>query len=81
MIGVPHTGSYMQIGKAFETLFGALHARGLAKPEMRMIGVYFDDPDIVPAEKLRSIACATGGSRATVRTADDRWRRICRSAP
>ncbi|SCW58012.1 AraC family transcriptional regulator [Rhizobium mongolense subsp. loessense] len=62
LIGVRHTGSYMQIGKAFETLFGALHARDLAKPEMRMIGVYFDDPDIVPAEKLRSIACATGGS-------------------
>ncbi|MBB4278234.1 AraC family transcriptional regulator [Rhizobium mongolense] len=62
LIGVPHAGSYMQIGKAFEALFGALHARGLAKPEMRMIGVYFDDPDIVPAEKLRSIACATGGS-------------------
>lgn len=66
LIGVPHTGSYMQIGKAFETLFGALHARGLAKPEMRMIGVYFDDPDIVPAEKLRSIACATGGSNVPV---------------
>ncbi|TDW26188.1 DNA gyrase inhibitor GyrI [Rhizobium azibense] len=60
--GVVHTGSSLQIGKAFETLFGALHARGLAKPEMRMIGVYCDDPDIVPAENLGSIACATGGS-------------------
>lgn len=59
LIGVAHTGSYMQIGKAFETLFGTLYARGLAKPDMRMIGVYLDDPDIVPAEKLRSIACVT----------------------
>ncbi|MBB4195029.1 AraC family transcriptional regulator [Rhizobium aethiopicum] len=57
LIGVAHTGSYMQIGKAFETLFGTLYARGLARPDMRMIGVYLDDPDIVPAEKLRSIAC------------------------
>jgi AraC family transcriptional regulator len=57
LVGVRHTGSYMQISKAFETLFGTLHARGLAKPEMRMIGVYFDDPDIVPGKKLRSIAC------------------------
>lgn len=59
LLGVPHTGSYMQIGKAFETLFGTLYARGLAKPTMRMIGVYLDDPDIVPPEKLRSIACVT----------------------
>ncbi|MGO7426054.1 GyrI-like domain-containing protein, partial [Rhizobium ruizarguesonis] len=57
LIGVAHTGSYMQIDKAFETLFGTLYARGLAKPDMRMIGVYLDDPDIVPEEKLRSIAC------------------------
>ncbi|EPE98131.1 AraC family transcriptional regulator [Rhizobium grahamii] len=59
LIGVPHLGSYMQIGQAFETLFGTLHVRGLARPTMRMIGVYFDDPDIVPAEKLRSIACVS----------------------
>ncbi|PDT18162.1 GyrI-like domain-containing protein [Rhizobium sp. J15] len=60
LIGVAHTGSYMQIGKAFETLFGTLYARGLARPGMRMIGVYLDDPDIVPAAQLRSIACVTG---------------------
>ncbi|OWV86655.1 AraC family transcriptional regulator [Rhizobium sp. R693] len=59
LLGVPHIGSYMQIGKAFETLFSTLFARGLAKPTMRMIGVYLDDPDIVPAEKLRSVACVT----------------------
>lgn len=60
LIGVPHGGSYMQIGQAFETLFGTVYARSLAKPDMRMIGVYFDDPDIVPAEKLRSVACVAG---------------------
>ncbi|MGV4795630.1 GyrI-like domain-containing protein [Rhizobium sp. F40D2] len=62
LIGVAHTGSYMEIGKAFETLFGTLYARSLARPEMRMIGVYLDDPDIVLAEKLRSIACVTGSA-------------------
>ncbi|AJC79555.1 AraC family transcriptional regulator protein [Rhizobium etli bv. phaseoli str. IE4803] len=62
LIGVAHTGSYMQIGKAFETLFGTLYARGLARPDMRMIGVYLDDPDIVPAEQLRSIACVTSSA-------------------
>ncbi|MBB2672271.1 UNVERIFIED_ORG: AraC family transcriptional regulator [Rhizobium esperanzae] len=62
LIGVAHTGSYMQIGKAFETLFGTLYARGLARPDMWMIGVYLDDPDIVPAEQLRSIACVTSSA-------------------
>jgi AraC family transcriptional regulator len=57
LVGVAHTGSYMQISKAFETLFGTLYARGLARPDMRMIGVYLDDPDILPVDKLRSIAC------------------------
>ena len=74
LIGVPHRGHYMQIGKAFETLFGTLHARGLAKPEMRMIGVYFDDPDIVPAEELRSIACVAGGADIPAETPLERRR-------
>jgi AraC family transcriptional regulator len=66
LVGVRHIGPYMEIGKAFEVLFGTLHARGLARPDMRMIGVYFDDPDIVPADKLRSIACvAVDGKVAT----------------
>ncbi len=65
LIGVPHTGSYMEIGKAFETLFGTLYARGLAKPEMRMIGVYLDDPDLVQPEKLRSVACVAAGEETT----------------
>lgn len=60
LIGMRHTGSYMHISKAFETLFGTLNARGLARQGMRMIGVYFDDPDIVPPERLRSIACVAG---------------------
>lgn len=66
LLGVPHVGSYMQISQAFETLFGTLNARGLAKPTMRMIGVYLDDPDIVPAEKLRSVACVTTDGEITV---------------
>jgi AraC family transcriptional regulator len=66
LIGVAHAGPYMQISKAFETLFGTLHARGLGRPEMKMIGVYLDDPDVVPAERLRSYACVTGGEDVSV---------------
>ncbi|MBB3452996.1 AraC family transcriptional regulator [Rhizobium sp. BK313] len=61
LIGVAHTGSYMQIGQAFETLFGTLYARGLARHDMRMIGVYLDDPDLVATDKLRSYACVNAG--------------------
>jgi AraC family transcriptional regulator len=56
-VGVDHTGSYMEIGKAFEALFRWLGARNLIGPEMRMVGLYYDDPSSVPEEELRSRAC------------------------
>ena len=59
LFAVPHSGSYMSIGQAFETLYGTLHARGLFAPGMRMIGIYLDDPDTVPEDRLRSFACVT----------------------
>lgn len=61
LIAVPHTGSYMAVSEAFEALFGTLHARGLFRPGMEMIGIYLDDPDLVAEEKLRSFACVTAG--------------------
>lgn len=66
LIGVSHTGSYMDIGRAFETLGGTLQARKLFRPDMRMIGVYLDDPDLVAEDKLRSFACVTGGEGVTI---------------
>lgn len=59
LLAVPHAGSYMGIGKAFEALYGTLFSRNLFRPEMRMIGVFLDDPDLVAEEKLRSFACVT----------------------
>lgn len=61
LVGVAHRGSYMQISHAFETLFGVVHTRGLARPGTRMIGVYLDDPDIVAVDDLRSFACVEAG--------------------
>lgn len=55
---LPHRGSYMQIGKAFDA-FGAISAgRGLWPGLGRMVGVYLDDPDAVPEAELRSFAGA-----------------------
>ena len=56
-VGVDHVGSYMEIGKAFEALYRWLGARNLIGPEMRMVGLYHDDPSPVPEEELRSRAC------------------------
>jgi AraC family transcriptional regulator len=61
LVGVSHSGSYMGIGRAFETLGGTLQARHLYRPEMKMIGVYLDDPELVPEDRLRSFACMTEG--------------------
>lgn len=63
VVGVAHTGSYMGIGKAFETLYGTLFSRNLFRSGMEMIGIYLDDPELIPTDKLRSFACvsAKGG--------------------
>lgn len=53
---LPHTGSYMEIGKAFDALFGLFVSRNLMKPASRTVGIYYDDPGAVPVEQLRSRA-------------------------
>ncbi|WP_051231411.1 AraC family transcriptional regulator [Kaistia adipata] len=65
LVGVAHRGSYMQIDQAFGTLFGALAAQSLLGTGPRMIGLFMDDPDLVPQEALRSIACATAAPGAS----------------
>jgi AraC family transcriptional regulator len=56
VLSVDHVGPYMQIGKAFDALFGWLAQHNLLAAEMRMIGIYFDDPGVVDENALRSKA-------------------------
>ncbi len=56
LLSVDHVGPYMQIGKAFDALFGWLGRHHLLEAEMRMIGIYFDDPGVVDENALRSKA-------------------------
>jgi AraC family transcriptional regulator len=56
VLTIDHVGSYMQIGKAFDALIGWLAARNLLSAEMRMVGIYYDDPGIVAGAELRSKA-------------------------
>jgi len=58
VVSIDHTGDYMQIGKAFDTLERWLVTHDLMGPEIRTIGIYYDDPDVVPKEQLRSKAGA-----------------------
>ena len=54
---IPHTGSYNQIGKAFQQLGALAGPAGLfQQPGAVMIGIYYDDPDTTPQDKLRSDA-------------------------
>ena len=53
---IAHRGSYLEIGRAFETLFGTLGARNLLGPGLRMVGIYYDDPASVAEAELRSRA-------------------------
>lgn len=50
-----HTGSYDGIGPVFEQLWGWVESHSV--PVQRTIGIYWDNPDEVPVNKLRSAAC------------------------
>lgn len=56
VLSVDHVGPYMQIGKAFDGLFGWLAKHNLLAGQMRMIGIYYDDPGVVAEDELRSKA-------------------------
>lgn len=53
---IPHVGPYMEIGKAFETLYGIATTRGMFGPGVRAVGIYYDDACQIAPEALRSRA-------------------------
>lgn len=52
---VRHTGSYDQIGPVFDKLWQWVEANQV--PVEKSIGIYWDNPDDMPASQLRSAAC------------------------
>jgi AraC family transcriptional regulator len=56
LIGLPHRGSYMDIGRAFEQGYTHALGRKLMPDVVRLIGVYYDDPGLVAEAELRSFA-------------------------
>lgn len=65
VLTMEHRGSYMSIGRTFDLLFTRLAAAGLARPGMRMLTLYFDDPDLVPEGELRAQAAVAGFTEPT----------------
>ncbi|MCB9833400.1 MAG: GyrI-like domain-containing protein [Planctomycetes bacterium] len=56
---VRHVGPYQDCKPAFEQLCAWAGPRGLFGPATRIMGMAWDDPREVPAEKLRFDACMT----------------------
>jgi len=52
------------IGNAFQTLFCWAGPRGVASPEMKVLGMPLDNPDITPKDKCRYYACLAVNERA-----------------
>ena len=52
------------IGDAFETLFCWAGPRGVMTPDMKVLGLSLDNPDITPKDKCRYYACVVVSERA-----------------
>ncbi len=48
-----HTGPYDQVSSAFDQLMGIFMSHNLLEHFQGMVGIYHDDPDVVPAKDLR----------------------------
>ncbi|MEO0830057.1 MAG: AraC family transcriptional regulator, partial [Pseudomonadota bacterium] len=58
LAALPHKGAYIKIGREFESLHPLLSSQDLMKHVRGMVGVYYDDPNSVAEEDLRSHAGA-----------------------
>jgi AraC family transcriptional regulator len=56
LAAVSHEGDYMQITRAFKRVIAWADAKGLDGRSLRGIGIYYDDPESVPADEQRSEA-------------------------
>jgi AraC family transcriptional regulator len=52
-----HRGNYQGIGETFERLNAWAAGQGLLGPQSRSFGIYYDDPQSLPASTLRADAC------------------------
>ena len=56
VMGLVHTGPYIEISATFDRFGAELAARQLQPESKGMAALYFDDPDITPPEQLRALS-------------------------
>jgi len=54
-----HVGPYAEVGQAWWRLMSWAGMRGMLGPNMKLIGIVHDDPEITPADKVRYDAAVT----------------------
>lgn len=64
LMGYKHQGDYMQIGSAFEKLFIYAASHQLVDENTRSLGIYYDDPQSIAKDELRSMACISNRQEA-----------------
>jgi AraC family transcriptional regulator len=55
----PYAGDEALFGRLFEKLCQWVGARGLFRPDTKMLTIYHDNPDVTEPEKLRISVCAS----------------------
>lgn len=63
---VRHLGPYFEIGAAFEKLIAWAIPLGVLNGDVRLIGIYYDNPECTPAAELKSDACLVVDETAPV---------------
>jgi len=56
LLAISHLGPYEGIGPAFEKVVVAAAAAGLVGPSVTAVGIYYDNPEVTVADRLRSHA-------------------------
>jgi AraC family transcriptional regulator len=59
LVFLRHVGPYTQVGATWGRLMAWAGMRGLLGPNMRLIGIVHDDPDVTPPDKVRYDAAVT----------------------
>jgi AraC family transcriptional regulator len=59
VVALRHAGDYMNIGNTFERLGTWAMGKNLCNDQTRSFGIYYDDPDSMPVDQLKSDACIT----------------------
>jgi AraC family transcriptional regulator len=62
LVFLRHVGPYNQVGATWGRLMTWAGMRGLLGPNMKLLGIVYDDPDVTPPDKVRYEAAVTVSS-------------------